>query len=171
MNGLLRLNLGCGDRYAPGWHNIDHAGSPHRKDETVDLCRPLPPSWRNVSRVYAGHILEHLRIGDCLQLLDRLWRVVAPSGRLLVVGPDVVVAEEMAQAGTLDVTLDSLRYGAHRWPGDEHRWECSAGDVKELLWRTGWKWVRSMPIGEVPEEWPVADRGPTWQCAVLASPR
>lgn len=152
----------------PNWHNVDHAGSPHPVDETVDLRETLP-QWTGVTHVYAGHVLEHLRVGNVLRLLDQLRRRIEPEGQLLVVGPDVLVAEAMEQAGTLDVTLDSLRYGAHRWPGDEHRWECSAADVEELLWRTGWTHIRSMPIGEVPAFWPVADRGPTWQCAVLAT--
>ena len=166
----MRLNLGCGDRYAPGWHNIDHAGSPHHRDEIVDLREPLPSSWTGITHVYAGHVLEHLRVGDCLRLLTQLWLRIMPGGQLLVVGPDVLVAEAMEQAGTLDVTLDSLRYGAHRWPGDEHRWECSAGDMKELLRAARWTRVTPIPISEVPLEWPVADRGPTWQCAILANP-
>lgn len=166
----MRLNLGCGDRYAEGWHNVDHAGSPHRRDETVDLREPLPDAWTGITHVYAGHVLEHLRVGEVLRLLDRLRARTKTGGHLLVVGPDVLVAEAMEQAGTLDVTLDSLRYGAQRWPGDEHRWECSVGDVSALLAVTGWTWVKPIPIGEVNEEWPVADRSPTWQCAVLASP-
>ncbi len=164
----MRVNLGCGDRYADGWHNVDWAGSPHRRDETLDLGELLP--WTDVTHAYAGHILEHLHIRIVLAFLDRLRHCMAPGGELMVVGPDCLAAEGMAITGDLDVTLDSLRYGAHRWPGDEHRWECTGADVKALLVVTGWSDVTTVGIGNVPAVWPVADRGPRWQCAISARP-
>lgn len=163
----MKLNLGCGDRYAPGWHNVDRADCPHRKDEAVDLRDFLP--WTGVTRVYAGHVLEHLRIGDALVLLERLRRCMAPGGELMVVGPDVVAAEAMIFGGQdIGVTLESLKYGASRWPGDEHRWECAEMDIHQMLRVTGWELGQRMTINDVPAMWPVADRGPQWQCAVSA---
>jgi predicted SAM-dependent methyltransferase len=164
----MKINLGCGDRYADGWHNVDWAGSPHRKDETLDLLMPLP--WTGITHAYAGHILEHLRVGDCLVVLRRLRECMASSGELMVVGPDVLIAQGMAVAGTLDVTMDSLTQGGHRWHGDEHRWHCTTFDVEELLRSAGWRQVTRVGIPNVPDMWPVADRGPRWQCAVSARP-
>jgi hypothetical protein len=163
----MRLNLGCGDRYAPGWHNVDRADCPHRKDEAHDLTDFLP--WTDVTHVYAGHVLEHIRIGNCLVLLTRLLACMEPGGELMVVGPDVVLAEAMIFGGQdIGVTLDSLKYGASRWPGDEHRWECADLDIRIMLHYAGWSDIRSITINEVPEMWPVADRRPQWQCAVSA---
>jgi len=162
----VKLNLGCGDRYAPGWHNVDHAGCPHRKDETIDIRARLP--WTGLTHVYAGHVLEHLRVGEVLDLLPRLLLCMTPGGEIMVVGPDVLIAQGMAMTGTLDVTMDSLKYGASRWPGDEHRWECASDDLMMLLMVSGWNDVEPMGISYVPELWPVADRGPQWQCAVSA---
>lgn len=163
---FVKLNLGCGDRYAPGWHNVDHPGMPHQKDEALDIRWPLP--WMGVEYVYMGHILEHLRVSECLSLLTRVLECMVPDGKLMVVGPDVLIAQGMALSGTLDVTLDSLKYGASRWPGDEHRWECIAHDISAMLRVTGWRDVQEISINDVPEMWPVADRGPQWQCAVSA---
>lgn len=164
----MKLNLGCGDRYADGWHNVDHQGSPHQKDETIDLRMPLP--WTGVTHAYAGHLLEHLRVVEVLQLLPRLRNCMTKTGTLMVVGPDVLIAQGMAVSGTLDVTMESLTQGGHRWPGDEHRWECTTFDVEEMLRVTGWKKVTRVGIPNVPELWPVADRRPQWQCAVSAKP-
>jgi predicted SAM-dependent methyltransferase len=167
----MRVNLGCGDRYAPGWHNVDHAGSPHPKDEAVDLRGPLP--WlvsEGITHAYAGHILEHLFVEEVLALLDRLRPCMVADGELMVVGPDVLIAEAMAATGTLDVTMESLTSGGHRWPGDEHRWHCTGRGVRDMLLYTGWTKVLILPIGEVDPLWPVADRGPQWQCAVSARP-
>ena len=162
----MRLNLGCGDRYASGWHNVDHAGSPHHKDETVDLTGPLPWWPHMVELAYAGHVLEHLPMGGVLDLLERLWLCMRPGGILMVVGPDLVRAQAMAEAGTLDVTMDSLRYGASRWPGDEHRWECAPELIVSALKASGWRQVVEVPFPSLDPLWPVADRGPQWQCAV-----
>lgn len=163
----MRLNLGCGDRYAPGWHNVDRADCPHRKDQAHDLADFLP--WSDVTHAYAGHVLEHIRIGNCLVLLERLLACMAPGGELMVVGPDVVVAQAMLDGGQdIGVTLDSLKYGASRWPGDEHRWECAELDIHIMLQLTGWEVGARMTINDVPATWPVADRRPQWQCAVSA---
>jgi predicted SAM-dependent methyltransferase len=160
------LNLGCGDRCAPGWHNVDHAGSPHHRDETVDLRGDLP--WTGVTHAYAGHLLEHLYVGQCLKLLRRLLGCMAPDGELMVVGPDLLLAQQMAALGTLDVTMQSLTDGGCRWPGDEHRWHCTSLDVEEMLRVTGWREITRVGINGVPGVWPVADRRPQWQCAVSA---
>ena len=166
----MKLNLGCGDRYVPGWHNVDRADCPHRKDEAHDLRDFLP--WTNVQYAYAGHLLEHLQVGDALVLLERLLGCMAPDGELMVVGPDVILAEAMLAGGqALGVSLESLKYGASRWPGDEHRWECSERDVMVMLTRTGWTLNERLVISQVPEMWPVADRRPQWQCAVSARPQ
>lgn len=164
----MRVNLGAGDRYQHGWWNVDSADSPHRKDEEVDLRGALP--WHDVTHAYAGHILEHLFVGEAICLLQALRDCMAPDGELMVVGPDVRVAQDMAIAGTLDVTMDSLTNGGHRWIGDEHRWHCTASDIEMLLCVTGWNDIKQVGIGNVSSLWPVADRGPQWQCAVSARP-
>lgn len=165
--GLVKLNLGAGDRYVEGWHNVD-SGSPHRKDQELDLRGPLP--WSGVQFAYAGHVLEHLYVDDVLSLLRRLLSCMASDGELMVVGPDVILAEAMAQAGTLDVAMSDLTNGGHRWPGDEHRWHCTSAGLDQLLRCAGWSNVTPLSINEVPQFWPVADRGPQWQCAVSARP-
>lgn len=165
----MLVNLGCGDRYAPNWTNVDHAGSPHRKDLTLDLVDdPMPWGPATVLHIYMGHVLEHLPYERCFDLLTHLRAAVRPEGQVMVVGPDVEVAQRMAEAGALDVTLDSLRYGADRWPGDEHLWECTAAKVVTLFEETGWVDIQNVGIANVAAFWPVADRRPQWQCAIAA---
>lgn len=169
----MRLNLGCGDRYADGWVNVDHAGSPHRKDAEVDLTAGVLP-WPagSVTHVYAGHVLEHLSLETCHVLLSLLLPCMVPKGRIMVVGPDVPKAEVMIADGTFDFrwghTLESLRFGGNRWPGDAHLWDCSTALVADMLAECGWSEVVDVGIERVPTFWPVADRAPRWQCAVSA---
>lgn len=172
----VRVNLGCGDRYADGWVNVDRVECPHRKDAVVDLTQTLPLDWWQengvVEYAYAGHVLEHLTIDQCCDVLDRLWLCMIPGGQVMVVGPDVDVAERMIVDGTFDHsyghTLDTIRNGGGRWPGDEHRWWCTAERVAAMLRDTGWSDVTNVGIGNVDPLWPVADRRPLWQCAVSA---
>lgn len=165
----MRLNLGCGDRYAEGgWWNVDLPSCPYRVDEVVDLRGPLPWPAGSVEYAYAGHLLEHLTLPECAVLAARLLTCMAAGGRLMVVGPDVAYARQMAEAGSLDVTMESLVHGGHRWVGDEHQWECGPDAVAKLLTDVGWADVAKATIGDVDAMWPVADRRPVWQFAVSA---
>lgn len=176
----MKLNLGCGDRYVPGWHNVDWAGCPHHVDETVDLSEgTLPDHWLGAAtHIYAGHLLEHLHQADAAELLRNLLDVAHVNGCLLMlVGPDCDVATRMQMAGTLDTTyhsLDSILHGDHRWPGTDHLWPHAAHDVVSALHDAGWPaiadlgGIRGMDGLAGGDLWPVADRTPPWQYAVRA---
>ncbi len=166
----MNLNLGCGDRYAEGWVNVDHSGMPHRKDVTLDLRCELPWEQESVDRIYMGHVLEHLHVHEVISLLNRIRMCLRLKGQLMVVGPDVNYARGLELGGyVLEVPLDQLRWGADRWGGDVHRWECSKEAIAALLHVTGWRNVQPLFIEDVPPEWPVAVRGPKWQCGVSAT--
>ena len=165
----MRVNLGCGEQYAPGWVNVDHAGSPHRRDQEVDLTGELPWSPGTWTHIYAGHLLEHLRTDQCVDLLKRLRDCSTSDCTLMVVGPDVKLAEQLQADGyALEVPLDQLRYGGGRWVGDVHMWECTRRRLVDIVFDAGWEYVVPLTIDQVPAEWPVAFRGPRWQVAVRA---
>jgi hypothetical protein len=162
----VKINLGCGDRYAEGWINVDWAGSPHRKDQEVDLTGELPWPKGSLQRIYAGHVLEHLTTNDCVALLTRLYACSAREATIMVVGPDLPTAYRMQEEGTLDVTIDSLLYGAERWAGDRHLWESNALTVIDFLAEAGWSDIHDVALDEVAEFWPIADARPRWQFAL-----
>lgn len=169
----MQLNLGSGDRYVDGWVNVDLPTTPHRKDVGLDLtsAERLPWSEGSVECVYAGHVLEHLALDDCRKLLARLRPLMIPAGPIMLVGPDVNLAEQLIPEGAADqwgATRESLRCGAGRWAGDVHLWECTGERLAELLTEAGWSSITPVPIDEVALLWPVADPRPRWQCAVGA---
>jgi hypothetical protein len=166
-----KINLGCGDRHADGWVNVDHAGMPHRQDVSVDLTGELPWEPGSIGAVYAGHALEHLTQPHAQDLLARLLPLMVPGGQIMVVGPDLDLAVKMADpVGRIgpDHMLDDLRFGADRWPGDQHLWLCTGPLVMSMLAVAGWGRVTDVKIAGVGQRWPVADRGPQWQCAIRA---
>jgi len=167
----VQLNLGCGDRYANGWLNVDLPEMPHRADQRVDLTGELPWPTGSVECVYAGHVLEHLTRADAWTLLSRLRDCMVINGAIMIVGPDVDRGRELlGETGSDEygATLDSLRFGAGRWAGDVHLWECTETRLVELLEDAGWSSVVPMNMDEVKLLWPVADARPKWQCAVGA---
>jgi hypothetical protein len=170
VEAYVKVNFGCGDRYASGWVNVDHQGMPHRKDVTLDVRNPLP--WdKEIHYAYVGHLLEHLFVDEVIVFLQRLRAAMQPGGFLMVVGPDVIRAQGLLDSGvTLEVPFNELRLGADRWLGDTHHWDCTSWAVYRLLQVTGWVDVVDVGIERVPDLWPVAVRGPRWQCAVGARP-
>lgn len=167
----MKVNLGCGDRYVDGWVNVDF-GTPHRHDLSVDLTGELPWQPGTLTHVFAGHLLEHITELQSLELLKRLRACANPAGCIVVlVGPDVEVAERMVDDGTFDHswgTLESIKNGAGRWAGDIHLWETTGSKIEALAVEAGWPVVHRLTIDELDERWPVADRGPKWQYVVRA---
>jgi len=164
------LNVGVGEYYQLGWHNVDQIGSPHPVDEHVDITGPLPWPAGSITRVYMGHVLEHLPKDACVDLLVRLHVTTAPEGEIMVVNPDMVHTERLHADGVIDDDWwRQIREGGCRWPGDEHQWLCEPDTLVWMLQTAGWRGVREIPMDLIPDIWPVAVRHPwhdAWQCAV-----
>lgn len=73
----MKLNLGCGARKRPGWHNVDIEAA-CEPDEVVDLERtPWPWPDDSVDEVLMSHVLEHLGAATSvfLNIMRELHRV------------------------------------------------------------------------------------------------
>ncbi|MBU6399991.1 MAG: methyltransferase domain-containing protein [Verrucomicrobia bacterium] len=82
------VNIGCGRRCHPDWTNLDIAP----QDPSVlrhDLRRGLPFGDGSCAAVYHSHLIEHLRRGEALRLLQDCFRVLKPGGILRVATPDL----------------------------------------------------------------------------------
>lgn len=165
------INLGCGDRYAPDWWNVDVATMPFRVDEVVDLRGDLPWPDNSIVRAYAGHVLEHLYPSEAQALCYRLRQKMIHGGQFMVVGPECDLGDELLKNGPdeFGATIESLTLGGHRWPGDEHRWRSTITETAYILACAGWKTQQVMHMNDVVAEgWPVADPRPKWQFALKA---
>lgn len=112
----VRLHLGCGLNVVPGWVNVDGSWNarlakyplarralaslgvipraqfdvPWSPDvRCFDVTKPLPYGDTSVKAIYASHLLEHLYHEDARRLLRECHRVLAPSGILRLVVPDI----------------------------------------------------------------------------------
>ena len=76
----MKLNLGSGDDYKPGFVNIDN--SPHlKKDREFDLDQyPYPFKENSVDYIYAFGIIEHL--DNLKDFMEEVHRLLKPGGKL-----------------------------------------------------------------------------------------
>lgn len=82
----MKLHLGCGPRYIPGFLHIDAQHAPH-----VDIVGPveqLPFEDNSVSLIYASHVLEHFGRYAYKAVLKEWFRVLKPGGILRLSVPD-----------------------------------------------------------------------------------
>ena len=85
----LRLNVGAGQTFIPGFTNIDIS---ERAEIQVDLGREsLPFETSSVDMVFSYHTLEH--IDDYLFALGEVHRVLRHGGRFLLGVPYVTLTE------------------------------------------------------------------------------
>ena len=85
----LKLNIGAGMSYIPGFANVDVST---RANVTLDLNRDrLPFDDNSVELVFSNHTLEHLT--DYLFALSEIHRVLRHAGQLLVGVPYVTLTE------------------------------------------------------------------------------
>jgi ubiquinone/menaquinone biosynthesis C-methylase UbiE len=84
---LLKLHLGCGKRYIPGYIHIDLADYPHIdfKQRVDDLSNFAD---NTVDLIYAFHVLEYFDRFEVKRVLAEWRRVLKPGGILRVAVPD-----------------------------------------------------------------------------------
>jgi predicted SAM-dependent methyltransferase len=85
---MRALNLGCGDRFHPNWENLDFVPA-NRTVKAHDLRRGIPYPNSCFDVVYHSHVLEHFSKVEAPQFLRECFRVLAPSGIIRVVVPDL----------------------------------------------------------------------------------
>ncbi len=131
------LNLGCGHHFHPLWTNVDMTST----GEGVvahNILNRLPFPDASFQCVYHSHVLEHLPKTIVQNFLQECYRVLAPSGILRVVVPDL---EELARAylRTLEQALNKapIRSADYEWLMleflDQHVRSSSGGEMSNYL--------------------------------------
>lgn len=162
----MKLNVGCGDHYAPGWTNLDPQPGETVRPDIVGSLTGLPASVDGVTAVYLGHVLEHLRYEAVVPALRGLWARCEPGARVAIVGPDVDRARRLHERGEITTeTLDGAIHGAGRWHGDEHLWACTESLLLNVARVSGLD-AHPVPIDSPDlDAFPIVSRAP-WQCAI-----
>jgi predicted SAM-dependent methyltransferase len=140
---VLKFNLGCGDKAAQGWVNLDSSWSlfvarvPFLKSRKAswsaavrywDARKPLPVKDGEADTVYASHLLEHLSRPQALELLKECRRALKPGGICRIVVPDLKGLAEQYLGGRLsgDGFMESLNFA--------DRYKTAARGIKNLYY-------------------------------------
>lgn len=140
----MKLNLGCAEFYCHGWTNLDlHEGDGEteglqRKPDIVSPCWDVPLPGQSCSKIYVGHLLEHLDLDarEPQRTLEECRRLLCSGGEIFVVGPDVVKYAERVHDGNAEWIdfweahgtrgVGRIRETGHEFvAGYGHRWNCT----------------------------------------------
>jgi predicted SAM-dependent methyltransferase len=141
---MLKLHLGCGMRYIPGYTHVDIIDAPHIDNRcSVDnLCDFADDS---VDLIYASHVLEHFGRHEVQAVLKGWYRVMKTGGVLRIAVPNFSAVVEMyAQEGLKDgySGLVGLVCGGQRNQYDFHKIIFDESFLKYLLEKIGFHDVR-----------------------------
>lgn len=107
----VRLHLGCGQEYWPGWVNID--ADPGAQSDLCarfeDLDAVFAPG--SVAEAVMIHSLSYLSLWQAREFFGVLHRLLQPGGTLVIELPDVdkCAASLLERRGDLDAYLEALR--------------------------------------------------------------
>lgn len=104
----MKLHLGCGKRYIPGFVHIDAVDYSHVDHvATIDNLTFIPDD--SVELIYNCHVLEHFKRRDVGRVLQEWLRVLKPGGTLRVSVPDFAKLCEVYQRNeNLDQVIGAL---------------------------------------------------------------
>lgn len=147
---MLKLNIGCGDKYIPGFVNCDRHGDVDQKCDAF----PLPFQTDEVDELWAIHLLEHIHRRDASNVLTEWFRVLKPGGLLVLELPCLDKISKLIVAGEKNIRLTLLGlYGDPRDPKPDmmHQWCWSIGELTESLVSVGFEQVTvKEPIFHIP---------------------
>lgn len=141
----MKLHLGCGKRFLPGYVHVDIADYPH-----IDIKAPAHDLSAiedgQVDLVYASHLLEYWDRFAVRNVLKEWIRVLRPGGVLRVGVPDF---EKLIQVYRTTGDLESIigpLYGRMAVPGSEgyiyHKTTYDRKLLQSILEEVGFRDVR-----------------------------
>jgi predicted SAM-dependent methyltransferase len=137
----MKLHLGCGKRYIPGFIHIDAIDYPHVQHvAAIDSLSFIQDA--TVDLIYNCHVLEHFKRKDVGRVLHEWFRVLKPQGRLRVSVPDFAkLCDVYRQYGRLDLVVGAL-YGRQDYLYNIHYNVFDYADLSQTLERAGFVNVR-----------------------------
>jgi predicted SAM-dependent methyltransferase len=166
----LRLHLGCGTVFAPGWENIDKSPNVYLSRTPrlrralarvgilseahtaanfapgtirVDLSRGLPYADRSTAYVYHSHLIEHMARWQGLALMRECLRVLEPGGTMRAATPNLRTIVDW-------YLRDDFPFGEGPAPAD--RFMDVLGTYRDVPGSTAQRLVRKLVSG-VPHQW------------------
>lgn len=137
----MKLHIGCGDKYWPGFVNVDQYAQ--EADVNAD-CKKLPFEADYADEIHTIHFIEHVPRLDVNNMLLDWHRVLKPGGKLFI---EVPCLDKIAQSvinGEKNMRLTVLGiFGDPRdpKPGMMHQWCYTSDELKDVLLQCGYSKV------------------------------
>jgi predicted SAM-dependent methyltransferase len=139
---MIKLHLGCGPRYIPGWKSFDASDYPHLTGRSITS---LPYADNSVDIIYSSHTIEYFDREEVKNLLLEWKRVLKPGATLRLAVPNFKVMVELYYSGKYDLNafLGPL-YGKMKSGGKTiyHKTVYDHASLKNLLENLGFKNIR-----------------------------
>lgn len=132
----MKLHLGCGEKYLPGFKHMDVREGSHidyiGNAENLDMFED-----DSIEELYACHLLEHIKRADLLGVLKEWNRVLVTGGILRIAVPDFEsIVKVYLKEGNLG-QLMGLLYGGQNYKYNFHYQTFDLAFIKERLELTG----------------------------------
>ena len=141
----MKLHIGCGERYLPGWKHLDARKFPHVDYVTDKLDKLDMFADNSIAEIYACHILEHFNRNEvCYEggVLKEWHRVLETGGSLRIAVPnfEAIVAEYLSSRN-LDRVIGPL-YGRQNYKYNFHYQVYDFKRLSDLLTSVGFSDVK-----------------------------
>jgi predicted SAM-dependent methyltransferase len=141
----MKLHLGCGSKYIPGFYHIDALSYEHV--DHVGRVDRLPEEVRNgqVELIYACHVLEHFGRSEYMEVLAEWFKALAPTGVLRLAVPDFEAVARAYVEGKVVQRIEDvlgLCVGGQRDKYDYHKMIFDEDSLTRALRETGFSEVR-----------------------------
>lgn len=148
-DGIVRLNLGCGDKILPSYINVDVVENrlDMRPDVLCDLHKLSIFENDYADEILSVHVVEHFWRWEVGKILEEWVRVLKPGGKMILECPNLISAcEELlkdtklrAQPGQDGQRTMWVFYGDPQWhdPLMVHRWGYTPDSLGELMASVG----------------------------------
>ncbi|MDI6592075.1 MAG: methyltransferase domain-containing protein [Patescibacteria group bacterium] len=134
----IKLNLGCGIFYKPGYLNIDKF-NPSVADKIFDV-EDLPFAANSIETIEAYHLIEHFDYIHCKYVLSEWFRILKPKGILIIETPNLEETFKKFKSSNSEGKKTTLQwiYGIDS-PGMQHKTGFNWELIKNLLTEIGFE--------------------------------
>lgn len=141
----MKLHIGCGEKYLPGYKHLDARKFPHVDYVTDDLSNLSMFENNTIEEIYACHILEHFTREEMESgiILKEWYRILKDGGILRIAVPNFeAIVDEYLSSKNLD-SLMGLLYGGQDYEYNFHFQTYDFNRISHLLKNIGFSEIKT----------------------------
>ena len=139
---IMKLHLGCGRRYLPGYVHIDVCDEKHI-DIKMDIRKLIGIDDESVEDIYASHVLEHFDRREIFDILCEWNRVIKPGATIHIAVPNFEACVEQYNQRKYLPELIGLICGGQKDMYDMHKMIFDQQLLTKFLEESGFTNVKS----------------------------